>query len=132
MRTPTETVQTFVDAFVAAWPVGDADAVARFFDEDAVYQNGPLPKLRGRDAIRDELARFMALGGEVAVDIRHLVAEGELVMSERVDRFVLDGRTISLPVMGAFEVRDGVITAWRDYFDLAQFTAQLADGTTAP
>ena len=27
--------------------------------------------------------------------------------------------TIELPVMGTFEVKDGKIVAWRDYFDLA-------------
>ena len=31
-------------------------------------------------------------------------------------------RTVSLPVMGVFELADGKITAWRDYFDMAQFT----------
>jgi limonene-1,2-epoxide hydrolase len=30
-----------------------------------------------------------------------------------------------LPVAGVFEVRDGKIAAWRDYFDLATFTKQL-------
>ncbi len=28
--------------------------------------------------------------------------------------------------MGAFELRDGKICAWRDYFDLAQFQRQMA------
>jgi limonene-1,2-epoxide hydrolase len=27
--------------------------------------------------------------------------------------------------MGTFEVRDGGISAWRDYFDLNQFASQL-------
>jgi limonene-1,2-epoxide hydrolase len=27
--------------------------------------------------------------------------------------------------MGAFELEDGKIRAWRDYFDLAQFTKQM-------
>lgn len=30
--------------------------------------------------------------------------------------------------MGAFEVHDGRITAWRDYFDMKQFQDQLALG----
>jgi limonene-1,2-epoxide hydrolase len=30
--------------------------------------------------------------------------------------------------MGICEVHDGVITAWRDYFDLDHFTSQLAGG----
>ena len=34
------------------------------------------------------------------------------------------GSWIELPVMDAFELRDGKICAWRDYFDLAQFQRQ--------
>lgn len=29
--------------------------------------------------------------------------------------------------MGTFEVPDGMITAWRDCFDLNQFTSQMTD-----
>jgi limonene-1,2-epoxide hydrolase len=38
----------------------------------------------------------------------------------------MKAETFSLPVMGIFEVHAGKITAWRDYFDMAQFTALLA------
>ncbi|HWM52333.1 MAG TPA: limonene-1,2-epoxide hydrolase family protein, partial [Thermoplasmata archaeon] len=30
-----------------------------------------------------------------------------------------------LPVMGTFEVSDGKIRAWRDYFDMNQFTRRM-------
>jgi limonene-1,2-epoxide hydrolase len=30
--------------------------------------------------------------------------------------------------MGTFEVQDGKIAAWRDYFDLKQFTDQMTSG----
>jgi limonene-1,2-epoxide hydrolase len=33
---------------------------------------------------------------------------------------------MDLPVAGLFIVNDGVITLWRDYFDLATFQTQLA------
>jgi limonene-1,2-epoxide hydrolase len=125
MSTPTETIEAFVAAFIAAWPGGDATELASFFSEDAVYHNGPMEPIRGREAIHASLASFMGMGGEVGVDIGHLVADGAIVMTERVDRFVGTAKTISLPVMGVFEVRDGAITAWRDYFDLNQFTSQM-------
>jgi limonene-1,2-epoxide hydrolase len=48
------------------------------------------------------------------------------VLTERVDAFISGERTIELPVMGTFEVRDGLIAAWRDYFDLNQFLSQAA------
>jgi limonene-1,2-epoxide hydrolase len=45
-------------------------------------------------------------------------------MTERVDVFTLAGKTFDLQVMGAFEVDDGKIKAWRDYFDPSQFNRQ--------
>jgi limonene-1,2-epoxide hydrolase len=41
-----------------------------------------------------------------------------------VDRFTIEGRAITLPVMGTFEIENGLIRAWRDYFDLAGYLAQ--------
>jgi limonene-1,2-epoxide hydrolase len=62
----------------------------------------------------------------VRFDVKHIVADGDVVLTERVDTFEIGGRTITLPVMGTFEVRDGKIAAWRDYFDLAQWTKQAS------
>ena len=53
------------------------------------------------------------------------MATGNTVLTERVDVFVLPNATIELPVMGTFEVKDGKIAAWRDYFDLNQYMSQL-------
>ncbi len=57
----------------------------------------------------------------------HLV-EGSngVVLTERVDRFMINGKWVALPVMGTFEVANGKIKAWRDYFDMNQFQSQLA------
>lgn len=123
MATPMEVVQRFVDDFVSAWPTGDAPRVAALFSEDASYHNGPLDPVRGRSAIETTLAGFMAMGGEVSVEMINVLAGDRLVMTERVDHFVIAGRTFSLPVMGVFEIDDGQIRAWRDYFDLAQFSS---------
>jgi limonene-1,2-epoxide hydrolase len=122
-RTPESVVREFIDVFIEAWPAGDAARVASFFSADATYHNGPLEEVRGRPAIQDTFAAFMAEGGRVAVDLRHLLAHGHVVMTERVDHLVGEGGTLSLPVMGICEVHDGLITAWRDYFDLGGLTA---------
>lgn len=55
-----------------------------------------------------------------------MVAEDSIVMTERVDHFTRGDTTISLPMMGVVEARDGVISAWRDYFDLTQFASHMA------
>jgi limonene-1,2-epoxide hydrolase len=67
----------------------------------------------------------MALGGRASVDMPHVVADGPIVMTERVDHLTVNGQTISMPLMGILEIHDGKISAWRDYFDLATFTSQL-------
>jgi limonene-1,2-epoxide hydrolase len=119
--TPSELVRTFC----AAWSQRDADAIAAYFADDAIYHNMPMQPVQGRAAITGALRHF--LGGASAVDfeILHLVAAGDVVLTERVDRFTLGEKQAVVPVAGVFEVRDGKIAAWRDYFDLAGWTSQL-------
>lgn len=128
MTTPKQTVQDFIAAFASAWPDRDAARVASYFSKDAVYHNMPMEPVKGRDAIQAAVAGFMTMGGQVMVDIGHIVAEGPVVMVERVDHFVGSELTIVLPVVGVFEVHEGKITAWRDYFDSGRLTtAKLVD-----
>lgn len=119
-------VRDFMAAFTAAWPTGDAATLSRFFSEDAEYRNGPLEPVRGREAIVADLAQMMSLGGEVDAVIRHLLSDDAVVMTERVDCVRLDGKSVALRIAGVFEVHEGVITGWRDYFDPKEFGAQLS------
>lgn len=121
-----EVVRGFRTSFIAAWPTGDAASLDRFFSEDAEYCNGSLEPLHGRSAIVAGLTQMMGLGGEVDAEIHHLLSDGPVVMTERVDYVRLGGRKVALRVAGVFEVHDGVITSWRDYFDPAEFGAQLS------
>jgi limonene-1,2-epoxide hydrolase len=126
--TPAEIVHTFIAAFIAAWPRRDAAGLGPFFAESAVYHNLPMEAVSGRDAIVATFAEFMEMGGEVDVDILHMATNGRIVMTERIDYFVRDGTTLTLPLMGIIEVRDGAIEAWRDYFDLGQLTPKIPAG----
>ena len=115
-----------VRRFCAAWADGDLDAIVGAFTDDAVYHNIPLDPVVGPEAIRTFIEGFT--GGVEAVEfqIRNIVGAGDVVLTERVDVFVTPDRRIELPVMGTFELRDGRIAAWRDYFDLQSFTDGLA------
>ena len=53
-----------------------------------------------------------------SLEIHHQIAAGDVVMNERTDRIVLNGRPVTLPIAGVFEIREGRIRAWREYFDL--------------
>lgn len=114
--------------FCAAWGAGDLDALLDYFTDDAVYHNMPIDPVTGKDAIRATIEGFTAGVEKIEFRVHHIVAEGNIVMTERTDAFFAGERTIELPVMGTFEVTDGKIAAWRDYFDLNQFMSQLSGG----
>jgi limonene-1,2-epoxide hydrolase len=120
--TPAEVVAEFI----AAWPGGDPAHLASFFTDDALYHNIPMDPITGREAIQATFASFMVMAERIEFETLHTAVDGDLVLTERIDRFISPARTITLPVMGAFEVVDGRIRAWRDYFDLAQFTSQMS------
>jgi limonene-1,2-epoxide hydrolase len=121
-NSPAEVVARFIDA----WPGGDPAHLASFFTDDAVYHNIPMDPISGRDAIEATFASFMTMTERIEFETLHTAVSGDLVMTERIDRFISAARTVTLPVMGVFEVAGGRIKAWRDYFDLAQFTNQMS------
>ena len=105
------------------------DAYADLFTDDGVYHNIPLDPITGRENIADAIATFLRPGppGIEGIDFRviNIAANGPVVLTERVDVFTLPGKSFELPVMGTFEVTDGKISAWRDYFDINQFTSRM-------
>ena len=125
MESPIELVRRFC----AAWSdnVGVAE-LAAFFTGDAVYHNIPLAPVTGREAIANTIAAFIRPGapGIESIEFRvvNIAANRPVVMTERVDVFRLPGKSFEL-IMGTFEVRDGKINAWRDYFDQNQFTSRM-------
>ena len=118
-----------VSRFCAAWANDlGAEDLGAFFTDDAVYHNIPFEPVTGRENIAANIASFIRPGppGIERIEFRviNIAASGPVVMTERVDVFTLAGKTFDLQVMGAFEVNDGKIKAWRDYFDPSQFNRQ--------
>jgi limonene-1,2-epoxide hydrolase len=115
--------------FCAAWERRDIDELVGYFTEDGVYHNIPTEPAKGYDAIRAVMQLFVPMAKGIEFTIDHLASDGDIVFTERVDTFVLEKGTISLPVAGVFEIRDGKIAAWRDYFDMQQFMTQFQAAT---
>lgn len=116
-----------VREFCAAWEARDRKRILDAFTDDAVYHNIPMAPAVGKKAIDALVSAVLNPGvDEVTFEIRYLVAVGDVVLIERLDTFRIGDRTIKLPVMGTFELRDGKIAAWRDYFDLATWTKQAS------
>jgi limonene-1,2-epoxide hydrolase len=112
--TPIEVVR----AFMAAAAVRDYDLAMTLLAEDVEYQNMPLPAVHGRAEVRETLEALLALCTDSEWVVHRELSDGSLVMNERTDRFLLKGEWVDLPVAGVFEVIDGRIALWRDYFDL--------------
>lgn len=120
--------------WVTSWPeLGLPPAAADFFTADAVYENVPVQgsEVRGATAIGETLVMFRSMFERIEVGVTAVAEEGDLVMVERTERYVLlDGVTLEIDVIGAFELRDGMICAWRDYWEVAP-TPVLAASTVA-
>lgn len=111
-----------VRSFCDAWSRRDLDELMTYFADDAVYHNIPLEPAVGVAAIREFIAGFLAMATSMEFTVHRQIAAGPLVMNERTDTIVMGDNTVALPVAGAFEVVDGRIAAWRDYFDMGQFS----------
>lgn len=120
----THSPDDVVTEFCAKWTKPDPAELASYFTEDGVYHNIPMQPVAGRAAITAFITEFTAMVDGIDFRVHRQVSSGNLVFTERTDvmRF-RDGRELPLPVAGVFEVVDGKIAAWRDYFDMATVTA---------
>ena len=123
MASPTETVKAFLGAWAPAG--GYKKAIEDYLTSDCVYENIGLTKSTGaKDSIAVIKTFEDGLGFvSLKVDYGAVLEKGNTVVTERVDHLNdASGKTLaSLRVLGIFEVRDGKISGWRDYFDTAPF-----------
>lgn len=119
-KTPIEVVKAFLNAMA----LKDYDAGLAFVADNCMYENLPMGKAIGPAGVRGVLEPFFATTLENDLAVLREAAAGPIVFVERLDRHRLADRWVELPVTGVFEVRDGKIAVWREYFDLQTlFTA---------
>jgi len=112
-----------VREFCAAASTRDPQLLRGFLSDDVVYHNIPTEPAVGIEAAMAVIDMFVTMCEALQFEVHHLAGDGDTVLTERTDTFTINGKTAPLPVMGAFRVVDGKITAWRDYFDMAQVNA---------
>jgi limonene-1,2-epoxide hydrolase len=104
--------------FIAAWSRLDAAELAGYFTDDGCYHNIPAQPVRGREAVEQFIRGFTATWTATEWDIVSIASDGNRVFAERVDRTRTSQGDVDLPCVGVFEMHDGKIREWRDYFDL--------------
>lgn len=117
--------EKLVTDFCVSWSRKNVEEILSYLTDDCFYHNIPMEPMVGKAAIRQFVEPFLKDAQSAVFEIKHTTSAGNVVMNERVDRFVMGPKKIELPVAGVFEVRGGKISAWRDYFDLTSFTKQM-------
>jgi limonene-1,2-epoxide hydrolase len=118
-----------IRSFVALWATRDLDAILAAMTEDCFYHNMPWPPQTGHAEIRASLAPFISSADAIDWVLHHIAESADgMVLTERTDRFLIGGTWLEMPVMGTFELRDGRIAKWRDYFDPTPINAMMAAG----
>lgn len=116
-----------VRQFIAAWSRLDVEELLGYFAPDGTYHNMPIAPISGHEALRPFITGFISGWAETSWEVLHLIEQGDLVIAERVDRTVTkDGKQIDLPCCGVFEMEQGKIKVWRDYFDMSTYLNALA------
>ena len=108
-----------VHAFLNAIKAFDYDAAMTLIDANCVYENMPMGKAIGPAGVRGVLEPFFAPTLENEFLILRELTSGSTVFTERLDRHRLATGWVELPVAGVWEVENGLITVWREYFDAA-------------
>lgn len=122
--TSVATVTTFLQALERL----DLEAALALLADDVLYQNVSLPPARGRHAVAKQLGLFIRHVTEFRAVNHRIVGDGATVLTERTDIVTVRRFRAEFWVCGSFEVRDGKIVLWRDYFDWANLFAGAAAG----
>ena len=111
--------------FIEAWSRLDVDEIVDFFSVDGVYHNMPIDPIKGKADLKNFIGAFLANWTSTNWDVLTLVSNGDVVIAERVDHINVAGTHIDLPCCGVFEIENGKIKVWRDYFDMATYAGPL-------
>ena len=115
-----------ISEFIVAWSRLDPDELVSYFTEDGTYYNMPTGPVTGTENLKKFITGFIRPWESTDWEVLNLIAEGDIVMAERIDHTVVAGSPVDLPAFGIFEMENGKIKIWRDYFNLATYADAMA------
>jgi len=103
------------------WATMSLEEFREVMTEDCDYRNIPIDGDRhiGPEAAHAVLST-MGVKWNVDLTVINLVGDDKVVLTERTEHFARKDASrepFELPVMGVFELRDGRVAGWRDYFE---------------
>ncbi len=119
--------EEIVREFCASVSKRDEALVRPLLADDVVYHNIGMAPSVGIDATVANLAGQWAMFPTTyEFEMRNAAAAADVVLTERIDHVGSGDGSFPVPVMGVFEVRDGKIARWRDYFETGLFGKMMA------
>jgi limonene-1,2-epoxide hydrolase len=114
--------RTVTDAFWGALYARDWDRVRTFFGPDSIYLDMPTGPTAAAEG-PDNIVKRLKLGLEDLAGYDHgpatVVSQGDIVVTEHTEMWEWpSGETATLPFVSMQHVHGGVITLWKDYWDL--------------
>ena len=123
MANSAHTPDSLVLEFISLLTARDLEGASALVTPDFEYDNVPMGKTFGPQGLRDTLSGFFGMCTGIDWEILRQTSSGDMefgiVLNERDDKVEIHGRWATLPVAGVFEIHDGKISLWRDYFDKA-------------
>jgi limonene-1,2-epoxide hydrolase len=95
----------------------DPETVISLVADDIVYSNVSLPTIRGKDRFARAARTYYRYHLGFQVIVHRIAQNGSSVLTERTDAVFVGPFRMQFWVCGVFEVNDGRVTLWRDYFD---------------
>ena len=107
----------------------DRVELIQMFHPRARYHGVGKEKAIGRDAIERLFKKYEQNGRgitELAFDIRHIAAQGNCVLIDMVDTFVINGKPFSGVWSIVMEFEDGLISYWQEHYPVAEIEKLFA------
>ncbi len=120
-----ESNENVIRDFIISWSNLDADELVEYFTDDGVYHNMPMEPVAGKENIRQFINGFIQSWTNTTWDILSITSKGDIVIAERLDRTIAGEKKVNLPCVGVFEMENGKIKIWRDYFDINTYSEAM-------
>ena len=113
--------------FIDHWNNRDIEGVMGSMTKACFYHNIPMDPQKGYDEIRASLEPFIQMASNIEWIVHNIAEDSNgTVLTERTDRFEINGQWMDILVMGVMEFEDGLISNWRDYFDMKAYETETA------
>jgi steroid delta-isomerase-like uncharacterized protein len=137
MNDPKDIMRQYMEAILRR----DFDAIRQLLHPQYSYTSGDGQRQEGPEAGVAIAKMYTAAFPDQEVEIKHMHAAGDVVVTEFIGRgthkgelmgLAPTGRTVEIRVCNIAEMRDGKVHAEREYFDTSHLMRQLGVVEAAP